>query len=276
MRGIGTTVNVLAVVAGGSIGMLLRGRLPIRIRRLIPQFVGLVALFLGARSLLEGWFSDGELGVEVTGTMLVILALLIGGLCGEALRLDRFLDKLGWALGRLTRQDPPSDTGKKSPASKKQPTILADPTDAALGLRTGSRFADGFVISTVLCAFSAMSFSGTIQEGLGGGSKELFIKAAIDAVLVLALASVYGLGAVFGAAPLLLVQSEMSAISYLWGDKMTPTLIAHLTIIAAVITMGMGINLSFGKRWRVVNLLPALLISPLYGLIMQVFDKISD
>ncbi len=294
MKGIGTIVNVLAIVAGGGFGLLLKGKVPVRIQRLFVQFTGIIALFLGARSLLGSWFMKGVPGKEVSGTMLVIFSLFLGGLLGEAFRLDRLLDKLGGAICRMDKQagPVPGTSGKAMSAADKrkasvrrareaQPAGTNDAAydDGALPLsetRTGNRFIDGFAIATVLCGFSCLSFPGAITEGLTGDTKELFIKAAIDAVMILLLASVYGIGAGLGSAAVWMVQGAMTFIATQWSDKMTPTLIAHLTIIASVMTLGIGINLCFGKRLRVINLAPALLISPLYSVIIKYIDKLID
>ncbi len=292
---IGTIVNTLAILLGGGIGCMIRGKFPVRVQRLILQFIGIVALFLGARSFLAGWFADTATGQEATGTILVIFALLVGSTFGEALRLDRLVDKFGKWLSRFEareqdRKDAVRHAKQAIKASAKAPATSEDtpadetvvhwwqisklPTYDLPDIRTGNRFADGFAWATLLCAVSSLSFSGAITAGLTGEPKELFIKAAIDAVIILFLASIYGMGATFGALPVLCVQGIMVFISHRWKDLMTPTLIAHLTILSAVITLGAGICLCFGKKWRVINLLPALLISPIYGLIVDFGDKL--
>ncbi len=303
---IGTIVNTLAILIGGGFGCIFTGKLAPRIQRLLLQCIGLVALFLGARSFIGGWFDSFAESVETKGTLLVIFALLIGALFGEALRLDKLMDKLGKAFSSLYGQDAEdassdqsSAKGQASPARKDAirqakkaarhgaPPTVPDkesggrmrwweiskyPTYPTVETRSGSRFVDGFVWATLLCALSGMCFSGAIAAGLSSEPKELFIKAAIDGVLVFFLASIYGMGATFGAAPVLVVESLMIFISNQWASLMTDTLIAHLTVIAAVISIGAGICLCFGKKWRVMNLVPALLISPIYGLIVKLAE----
>ncbi len=305
MKGIGTIVNVLAIIMAGSLGVMIRGKWSVRFQRLILQYIGAVVLFLGGRSLLSGWFVKGTPGVEVTGTILVLFALPVGMVFGEALQLHRLLDKLGLALSHtFSREDAAAKENTRASSGRKganrraaEPAVeeFDEEEDAALGedipwwqiskrpvhdlpatdLRSGSRFADGFVLSTLICAFSAMSFTGAITEGMTGDTKELFIKAAIDAVIIFFLSTIYGAGAAFGAVSVSVVQGLMTFISDHRIKQMTPTLIAHLTIISAVITIAVGAALCFGKKWKVANLIPALLISPLYGIIMQYADKMS-
>ncbi len=281
MKGIGTVIHMLAIVEVGGGGMFLSVKIPDRIKRLIAQFVGLAALFLGARSLIDAWFSTDTPGVEVTGTILVILALVIGGAVGYALRFDRLTDKLGGRLGRLDplprifpslkKQSRP--TGKPPKAGRASGKHAAP---AASAEERDHRFTDGFVASSLLCAFSAMTLSGVINEGIEGEIKGLLIVAAIDAVLVFGLALAYGSGAVFGALTVLAAGELLTFISAQWSEKMTDTLVSHLTLVGAAVTIGVGICLCFEKRWRVVNLLPAFLIPPLYGLIVQAVEHLSD
>ncbi len=304
---IGLIVNILAVIIGGGIGCMLTGKFPTRIQRLILQFIGAVALFLGARAFIGGWFSDTSTAKETTGTLLVIFALLVGGVFGEAFRLDKLLDSLGRALGRFygriaaegadgqnekssqgtpnrkeaikqakratARRSASAVPAPKADSEKPRPWQISKlPIHPAPPTRTGSRFADGFVWATLLCALNAVSFTGTVTAVTTGEPKELFVKAAVDAVMVLFLASIYGMGPAFAALPIFVVEGIMLFVTNQWTALMTPTLLSHLTVIAATITIGVGVCLSFGKKWRVVNLLPAFLISPIYGLIVKLAE----
>ncbi len=307
---IGIVVNTLAILVGGGIGCIFCGKFPVRIQRLILQSIGAVALFLGARSFVGAWFVESTTAMETTGTLLVIFALLVGWVFGEALRLDKLVDALGGLFKSLDKPSPSGSASGKhakasgAPARKKairdakravkNPGASAEltsgrpaskerirpweisrlPDHPTMETRSGDRCVDGFAWTTLLCALNAMSFSGAITAGMTGETKELLIKAAVDAVIVLFLAAIYGIGAACGAVSVLAVEGILIFVSAQWPDLMTPTLISHLVIIAAVMTVGAGICLCFGKKWRVVNLIPALLISPIYGLVVNYADKV--
>ena len=250
MKGIGTIIDALTIVVGGSVGLMLKREFPTYVKRLILQVLGFAAILLGARSLVDGWFAEEAIGAELNGTFLIVVALLLGFLFGEALRVDRLADKLGGVLRRVDQRSaatqPPAQTGEM------------------LELRTGDRFIDGFSVATVLCALSSMSFSAAMAEGLNGDHKAMLIKAAVDAAVVFLLTTVYGSGACFCALPVVVVEGIVTFIAVNRNEWLTPAYMGHLTVISSVILIGMGINLAFGKRLRVVNLVPAFLVGPLY------------
>ena len=102
MKGIGIIINVLAIVLGGVIGIMIKHEFPAWVKRLVLQALGFAAILFGAYSLIfEGWFSAEGVGVEPEGSFLIVVALILGFLFGEALRLDRGMDKLGAALRKL-------------------------------------------------------------------------------------------------------------------------------------------------------------------------------
>ncbi len=313
MSGLGTVVNVLAIIVAGGIGVMFRGKLKVPYQRLLLQAIGLFAVLLGVRGLWDSLFVMGESQLETTGTLLILFALPVGWLFGEVFRLDRAIDRLGECFRRFsekTGQAKPQDGSKDKPAphtadrraaiksakaaaagkpidqlpkhtsdfdtAGKKRRLSDLPTYDLPNPRSGSLFADGFALATLLCAISAMGLRGAVTDGLHGDPKELFIKAIIDAVLVFALAAVYGSGATFGAVSVLVAEGLMTLLSLTVGDLLTPTLISHLCIVAAIITLGTGIGLCLGKRWKVINLLPAILISPLFGLIMMLIEKSAE
>lgn len=80
---LGTIVNVITVVAGGSIGLLLNKKLPARFIQIFFQVVGLFTLFLG--------FS---MALETSHVLHMVMALIIGALIGEALNLENRMEGL--------------------------------------------------------------------------------------------------------------------------------------------------------------------------------------
>ncbi len=254
MKGLGIVVNVLAIILGTAVGSLI-GRVPVYVKRLSVQAVGFVAMLLGAYALMNAWFPTDVSGVELGNTWLIVLALPFGLLFGEALCLSTLVDKLGHALSSLDRRSAQKSLTAGKASAKTAPTVA---------LRTGDRFTDGFAVATALCALSSMSFTATIEEGLSGNHKALLIKAAIDAVLICALAVAYGPGVGFSVLPVLFVEGLMLFIAVKRAAWLTPEYMGHLSVISSVILIGTGINLAFGKRLRVINLIPAFFVGPFY------------
>ena len=95
-RGAGTALNVATVLAGSGLGIALRGRLPERTRSVVTDGLGLVTLLIAALSAAA--VRDRHLTAAVgdaAPTLIVLGAVLIGGVVGSLLRLDDRLDGLG-------------------------------------------------------------------------------------------------------------------------------------------------------------------------------------
>ena len=249
MKGIGIIIDVLAIILGGSIGVMLKYEFPAWLKRLALQVVGLAAILFGAHSLIDGWFSGDKPDIELEGSFLIVIALILGAIFGEALRFDRGMDKLATSLRRIDR---------RSAATKNNDTTNA------IELRSGNAFVDGFTTASILCAFGAMTFTSTLAECLDGDQKAMLIKAAVDAVVIFLLVKVYGSGAIFAALPTLVVEGILAFIATQLPAWLTLAYIGHLIVISSVILIAEGINLAFGKRLRVINLIPAFFIGPLY------------
>ncbi len=81
---LGTIVNVITVLIGGSIGLLLNKKLPDRFVRIFFQVIGLFTMALGVM-----------MTIKTTHVMHLVMALISGALIGELLRLDSIMEKLG-------------------------------------------------------------------------------------------------------------------------------------------------------------------------------------
>ncbi len=233
MHGIGTIVNVLAIVAGGLIGMLLKGGLKEHIQQGMIRAMGLATLFIGASGALQGMLtaSQGALvSVGTRDTLMMILSLALGALVGELLDLDGKMERLGVWL--------------KS---------LAD--------RSGgdTRFVQGFVTASLTVCIGAMAIVGSIQDGLSGDPSTLYTKAILDFLIVMIFASTYGKGAIFSALPVGVLQGSVTLCAGLLSPFFSPEVIASLSYLGSMLIFCVGANLCFGPRFKVANLLPALL-----------------
>ena len=258
MKGIGIIFDILAIIFGGSIGVMLKHKIPAWIKRLILPFLGFLAILFGAYSLIDGWFSGTAPGEEQEGSFLIEVALLVGTLFGEALCFSQGLDKLGGVLNKIDRR--PVVTPK---AASEQPVAL----------RTGNRFIDGFALASVLCAFSSLTVTATLAECLDASHKMILIKSVVDVVVIFLLTTIYDSGVCFAVIPTLIVEGTLAVIATQHTAWLTPTYIVHLTVISSIILIGAGVNLAFGKRLRVINLLPAAMIGPLYWWAIKFVEK---
>lgn len=234
MPGLGTIVNVAAMLLGGFFGLLCRGGLKDRFRETLMQACGLATIFIGASGALQMIFRVGEGGLETGYTMLIVLSLVLGGLLGETINIERRLDSLGEKLKGLVKA------------------------------KSDNRFVEGFVTVSLVTCVGAMAICGPLEEGLTGNSQTLFVKSILDMVITAVFASAYGVGALFGALSVGVYQGLITLFASLIAPFMSEHLIMMLSGVGSVLIFGVGLNLLAPKKCKVGNLLPALLVPVIY------------
>jgi len=215
---LGTIVNVLAVIIGGSIGLLLNKKLPQRFVTIFFQVVGLFTLFLG--------FS---MAMETTHVLHMIMALISGAVIGEALNLERRMERLGNRL--------------------------------KIRLKLGNeKFAEGLLTAFLLYCMGSLTILGAIEEGMGGSSELLLIKSMMDGVSSIALASGLGIGVIFSAIPLLIYQGGITLLAMGFGEFFPALFVTELSAVGGILLIVLCINILDIKKIKVMNMLPALLM----------------
>lgn len=225
---IGTLVNFGAVILGSTIGLIIHRNLPKRYVQLVFQIMGLFTLVLGFKMALEG-----------KQLLIMIFSLILGGLLGEVLKIDEWINSLGDRIKKMTKSKNDS-------------------------------FTEGLVTAFLLFCVGSMTILGAIEEGMSGNPELLLIKSLMDGISSIALTVAFGIGVLFSAIPLLLFQGGLTLLASLAGEFFNPIIITEVTATGGVILIGLGINLLEIKKIKVVNLLPAMLIVPL---LMELFVK---
>ena len=235
--GVGTVVNVATVLLGAGLGVLLGHRLPERVRDVVTDALGLTTLLIGA---LSAWaVTDVALADEVgdSAPVLIVLgSLLIGGIGGSALRLGQRVDSLGGLLqARLA--------GAASSADRR-------------------RFVEGFVSASLLFCTGPLTILGSLNDGLGNGADQLFLKATLDGFAALAFAASFGWGVAASALTVLVVQGALTLVGLLIGDVLPDAPLAALTATGGLLLVGVALRLLRVREIPVADLLPALLVAP--------------
>lgn len=230
MIGMGTIVNTVAVIVGGLLGMLIKGGLKQRYQETLMQALGLATLFIGISGAMKGMLTIIENQIETQGTMLLIASLVFGALVGEFFNIEKRLEQLGDWLKRKVK------------------------------VKNDSSFVDGFVTSSLVICVGAMAIVGALQDGLIGDSSILFAKAILDFGIVMVFASTLGVGVVFSAIPLFIYQGLITLFASFLKPFLTELVIANLSFVGSVLIFAVGINICFGKKIKVGNMLPAMII----------------
>lgn len=236
--GAGTALNVATVLAGSTAGVLVGHRLPQRTRDVVTDALGLVTLLVAALSAAS--VLDGELG-RATGqgapVLIVLGALLVGGIAGSLLRIEQRLEDAGAALQRrLARNSSSTDR---------------------------QRFVEGFVTASLVFCVGPLTILGSLSDGLGRGIDQLALKSALDGFAAIAFAASFGWGVAASALTVLIVQGAITVIGAALGGVLPEAHVAAITATGGLILVGVALRLLRIKPLPVGDLLPALLVAPL-------------
>lgn len=240
MRGLGTIINVVTVVAGSLLGMFLKGGLPKRFEKTIMSAVGSAVIIIGLTGALPEMFVvNGDGTISSQYVMLMVLSLVIGGIAGELINIEDKLERLGnWC--------------------KRKASFLA---------KDNPKFVDGFVSASLLFCVGAMAIVGSITDGLTGDYTTLAAKAVLDGVMSVVLTASFGSGVILSAIAVAVYQGGITLLATFLEPLLTDVLISQMTMVGSVLIMGIGFNLLFdNKVVKVGNLLPAVLIPVVYQL----------
>ncbi len=301
MNGIGTLVNLLAVLVGGGFGLLIKGRLKVKYQQIISQTVGLAAIGVGLYEGIRTYFVISDKRLEMEGWLMVAFALLGGGLLGWALGMDKLL--ISWAnrfKKSADKERKKEDERRKKLSAQVEKTNAKGETPPQVPLLdrlsiyempstpSGSLFAHGFLAAALIICTNPMLFSGVYADCINGDSDVLLIKAVIDLVLCFALAFVYGAGVLYAAVPLGILEGGLTLLLLGIGESptdkfsefvfglLTPAFMGQVAFIGAVLLVGAGVCLALDKKLKIANLFPALLVPAVYETVMTVVAKFTE
>jgi uncharacterized protein len=229
---VGTLVNVLTVILGTVIGAIAGVRFPERMRVTVMATLGLLTMGLGIRETL------------VTDEFpLVLGAVLLGAVLGELLRIEQGLERFGAFL--QSRIAPPEHEGGP---------------DASPSRR---RFSEGFVLASLVFCVGPLTIVGSIRDGLGD-PELLLVKAGLDGFASIAFAAVYGWGVGLAALTVLVIQGGIALMGGTLDGVLTDPMIDGLATAGGILLLGIALRLLDLKRVRVANMLPAIVLAPLF------------
>lgn len=242
--GIGTVVNISTVLIGTVIGVLVGHRLSQRTRDVVTDGLGLVTLLIAASAATSITDADWSSAVGNSAPMLIVLgSLVLGGIAGSVLGIEDRLEGFGgWLQGRLQKRS------------------------ARRGGGTGAdrqRFIEGFVTSSLVFCVGPLTVLGSINDGLGNGADQLYLKSALDGFAAIAFAASLGWGVGASVLALFVVQGSLTLLGAVLGDVMPAAQVAALTATGGLMLVGVALRLLRIRQVPVGDLLPGLVVAPL-------------
>lgn len=221
-------VNMLAIIACSILGLLFKKGLSEKTQDTLMQGMGLMIIIIGAK-----------MAVGAENDVVVVLALALGGLIGEALKLDLHMENLGVKIKNLCR--------------------ISD-----------GNFVEAFVSASLIFCVGAMAVVGSIEAAYGNYDV-IYVKSALDGIIAMVLASAMGMGVAFSGAVVFVYQGAITLLAALASDVLTDTIISYLSAAGGVLIIAIGITTAGIKKFNTVNLLPGVFLAALFGGIFQLF-----
>ncbi len=237
----GTLVNCVAVIIGGLIGLLLKKGIKPSYAEGINKSLGIAVLIIGLNGVISNMFTVENGSLKSSGELLLIVFLVTGTLIGEMIKLnDRF------------------DSFCKKIDSK---------------FKDGG-FASGFINGTILFCVGAMSIIGSLNDGLTGDSSVLFVKSALDFVNAVIFGATLGFGVVFVCIPMLIYQGGISLLAGSLSSILQGELLTQICMVGYAIIVAIGFNFFLEKKFRTLNMVPAILLPVAYHYILVLIEYI--
>lgn len=227
----GTIINVAAIILGGIVGRLFGRFLSERYQDTLNKVCGVSVLFIGIAGALEGMLTIKGNSVVSGKAMMIVVCLALGALLGELLNIEDKFERFGEWLRRKT------------------------------GNAKDKMFVEGFVTASLTVCIGAMAIVGAIEDGIFGDYSILVTKAILDFIIIIVMTGSMGKGCAFSAIPVAILQGSVTLLAKFIKPVMTTAALANLSMIGSILIFCVGLNLVWGKKIRVANLLPSIILA---------------
>ncbi len=235
---IGTIVNALAIIAGGTVGMFLKKRINLAYEDSLNKALGVAVFVTGLNGVITSMISVGVSGeLSSAGEIILIISLVLGVLCGEILKIEDGLVKLSASIEKKVNL---------------------------------SGFGKSFVNGSLIYCVGAMTIIGAINDGFGDPST-LYIKSMLDGISSVVLAATLGPGVIFSSVPVFLYQGSISLFAGFLEPLLGSQLLEQICAVGFSLVMCIGLNFIGVAKIKTANMLPALLVPPIWFLVSSIF-----
>ena len=188
-------------------------------------------MFIATAGAMQGMLSVE--GGKILGgkSMLVVLALALGTILGELCKIEKGFERFGEWLKKKT------------------------------GNSGDSQFVNAFVTASLTVCIGAMAIVGAIQDGIKGDFSTLAVKSVLDLIIIAVMTSSLGKGCAFSAIPVFVFEGLITLLARLISPLMTELAIAYLSLVGSILIFCVGVNLVWGKKFRVANMLPSVVFA---------------
>lgn len=221
----GTLVNSVGIVAGSLVGLVLKKNVPLKYQQTVMHGLALAVGLIGL-----------QMALKTQNILIVILSIVLGGLLGEFIDIDKRLNRIGeW-----------------------------------LTLRMGDKYGDagqGFITGSLVFCVGAMAIVGSIQDGLTGDASTLYAKAMLDTVASVVFSSTMGIGVALSSISVLCYQGLVTILASSLSGLISEAMITEMTAVGGLLILGISLLILEIKVIKVANLLPAVPVAAMIVLL---------
>lgn len=173
-------------------------------------------------------------GVAVSGfndsekALVPIISMVVGTVIGELLDLDSAINRLGEKV-------------KERVGGK-------------------GRFTEGFVNGTLVFVVGAMSIMGGLNSGLQNDHTLLYFKSVLDGVSALVFASTMGIGVIFAAIPVFVLEGGVALLAAFLAPYLDTAVIGEINYVGSLMILAISLNMLGAAKVKVLNMVPAILM----------------
>lgn len=135
----------------------------------------------------------------------------------------------------------------------------------------GSKLAEGLSTAILLFCIGTLSILGPIESRLNGNNTYLFTNATLDFVSSIIFGSTYGIGIAAAAFVLFCWQGTIYAFAGVIAPFLSPNLMAEISVLGGIFLLSSGLGILQLKDCKTLNMLPALIVPPIFYGIMSFF-----
>lgn len=229
-------VNALTVVIGSIIGLLFKKLIKKESCDQVLKAMGIVVLLIGIIGVIQNMVTIVDGKISTSGTLLLIMAIAIGTFIGEALKIDKHMNDLGDKIEQKLNK---------------------------------GKIAEGFITATLIYCIGSMSIVGSMESALGNPDT-IYLKAALDGITSIALASTLGIGVMLSSVSVIIYQGLLTLMFYFLGNFMPSDFIVSFSMVGYTMVAGIGFNFILKDKIKVANMLPSLLVVIIYHLLILI------
>ena len=223
----GTIVNTLAIIAGAMIGVIAKKAIPQRMGDLVMSAIPIVVMVLGV-----------QFGIASSNILIVIVSLVVGGIIGEWIDIDRRLDDFGVRIqSRMKGGD--------------------------------SNFSAAFVSTTLIYCVGSIAILGSIESGINGNHTILYTKSLMDGISAIFFASTLGAGVIFSGISVFIYQGILTVLAGYIGTYLSPEVVTEMSASGGILLIALSFTILGIKKIKVANLLPAIFLPVILMLFMK-------